>query len=123
MLYYIFGFVSCMLLYEIVKNYAIYYSFRAMELQFLFGALSLIQYKYHAIRIIEACYEEAALTDATKAEECKLVVAKIHEKFDGYGHSWIESLIARLPYKTEYNDWNSAILYGERLLTMNKNNR
>jgi hypothetical protein len=92
-----------------------------MELKFLLGAMSLIQYKHHAIMILELTYAEAAEKDPSKLEECKKIVAKIHEKFDGFGDSWIESLIDKLPYKTEYTDWKTARVYVEQLIKKGDN--
>ena len=81
-------------------------------MQLLFIAASLIQYKYHAIKIIEISYSN----EPDKQKECEEIVAKIHEKFDAYGDSWIEYMKSRLPYNTEYSDWKTAIQYAEQLL-------
>jgi hypothetical protein len=86
-----------------------------MEVQLLMMSFTLIQYKYHAISIIKISYSE----EPEKKEECEAIVAKIHEKFDSYGESWIQELRSRLPYKTEYNDWKSALVYVEGLINNN----
>jgi hypothetical protein len=118
--YFCMGFLFCGFLFEILKAFSIKESFIIVEKQFLLGAMYLIQFKYHAIQILELSYAEAAETKPEKAEECKVVVAKIHEKFNSFGDTWVKNFIALLPYKTEYNDWNSAILYVERLINKDK---
>jgi hypothetical protein len=119
--YFMLGFLFCGLLVEITKAFSIRQSFVILERQFLLGAMYLIQFKYHAIQILELSYAEAAETNPEKTEECKVVVTKIHEKFSQFGDTWVANFVKLLPYKTEYNDWNSAILYVERLL--NKENK
>ena len=114
--YFCAGFLFCGLLFESLKVFSIKQSFVIVEKQFLLGAMYLIQFKYHAIQVLELAYEEAAETHPEKKEEGKLVVAKIHEKFNEFGNNWVTNFIKLLPYKTEYNDWNSAILYVEKLL-------
>lgn len=110
------GVVCGFILFELIKSYVLYTSFRRMEAQLLFIAASLVQYKYHAIKIIEIAYS----SDENKNEECQNVIAKIHEKFDSYANSWINLLKQNLPYNTEYNDWKSAIHYIEQLITKNQ---
>ena len=94
--------------------------FKTIEHSLLLSATELIQYKHHAIKILELSYDKAAEEDKTKTEEFKQIVQKINEKFDSYGESWIQYLIARLPYKTEYKDWKTGLAYIEGLLSINK---
>ena len=112
MLFFILGFVCTCIIFELFKSLALFASFKKLEAQLLFVASSLVQYKYHAIKIVEIAYS----ADDEKKEECANIVAKIHEKFDGYGDKWVESLKVNLPYATQYNDWKSAIQYFEQLL-------
>jgi hypothetical protein len=113
---FILGVVVGFLFFETLKSIVLLNSFRQLEAQLLFAAMSLLQYKYHAIKIIEISYSN----EPDKKEECEKIVAKIHEKFDGFGDSWIENLRQRLPYKTEYSDWKSAIQYVEELINKAK---
>lgn len=114
------GFFVCILLFSYSINSILNDTFHKMETQILLAALSLIQYKYHAIKILEIAYDASSKKYPSKNEEYNLVVAKIHEKFDSYGESWIKLLMSRLPYKTQYNDWKSALAFAEQLLTNNK---
>jgi len=118
--YFALGFLFCGLLFETIKIFSIRQSFVVVERQFLLGAMYLIQFKYHAIQILELAYAESAETNPQKSEECKQVVAKIHEKFNEFGNTWVTNFVRMLPYKTEYNDWNSAIQYVEKLLNEGK---
>lgn len=110
---FILGVVLGFLSFEILRTFVVLSTYRQLEAQMLFIAMSLIQYKYHAIKIIEISYSE----EPNKKQECEQIVAKIHEKFDAFGDSWVQSLIQKLPYKTEYNDWKTAILYADKLIT------
>ena len=118
--YFALGFLFCGLLFESLKVLSIKQSYVIVEKQFLLGAMYLIQFKYHAIQILELAYAEAAETNPEKTEEAKVVIEKIHQKFNEFGDNWVTSFINLLPYKTEYNDWNSAILYVEKLLNEGK---
>lgn len=118
--YFALGFLFCGLLFESLKMFSIKQSFVIVERQFLLGAMYLIQFKYHAIQILQLAYDEAAETNPEKSEEAKVVVEKIHQKFNEFGDNWVTNFIKLLPYKTEYNDWNSAILYVEKLLNEGK---
>jgi hypothetical protein len=97
------------------------YAFIQMERNFLSGAMSLIQFKYHAIAILEIAYSEQIEKDPSRKEELDQIVEKIHEKFDGYADSWVKQTISLLPYKPEYNDWAGALLFVERLIKGNGN--
>lgn len=114
--YFFVGVIATVIFYQTARNLSWIASYKQMEIQFLFSALNLMQYKHHAIKIIEISYAD----QEEKSEECKQIVKKIHEKFDAFGEYWIQDLIKRLPYKTEYNDWKSATLYAEQLINNNK---
>lgn len=90
-----------------------------MERNFLTGALSLIQFKYHAIAILEIAYSKEIENDPTRKEELDEIVKKIHEKFDGFADSWVKQMISLLPYKPEYDNWETALLFVERLIKSN----
>lgn len=110
------GVICGVILFEILKAFLLYSTYRRMEGMLLYIAASLMKYKYHAIKIVEIAYS----ADESKKEECLEIVAKIHQKFDGFGDEWVKDLKSRLPYNTEYNDWKTAIQYIERLITENK---
>lgn len=114
------GFLISHIISLVMRAKTTYTDYKLLEVQHLYSAVNLVQYKYHAIKILELAYEEAAETNPSKTEECKMVVAKIHEKFDSFGDSYIQELINKLPYKTQYNDWASAIVYAEQLITNSK---
>lgn len=117
---FIAGFFACIFIVSVSINATFVGTFKHMEKQILLSAISLMQYKFHALKILEIAYDAAEEKYPSKAEEYKLVVAKVNEKFDGYGEEWIKLLISRLPYKTEYSDWKTALAYAERLLTNRK---
>lgn len=117
---FIAGFFICLLLFSSSISLVITNTFKHMEKQLLLSGLSLIQYKFHALKILEIAYDAAEEKYPSKAEEYKLVVEKVNQKFDGYGEEWIKLLISRLPYKTEYRDWKTALVYAERLLSNRK---
>lgn len=119
---YAFGVFSGIILFITYKSAVITSFFKAMEMQFLFAAFGLIQYKYQAIHILKVAYDAAAEKDPSKKEEYEEVESKIHQKFDGFGDSWVQDLKNRLPYDTEYNDFNSALRYVERLINEKKTN-
>lgn len=111
----LFGLIAGNLLNKVWLKYA----FVQMERSFLSGAISLIQFKYHAIAILEIAYSEEIEKDPTKKKELDEIVEKIHEKFDGFADSWVKQLISTLPYKPEYNDWQGALLFVEQLIKNN----
>lgn len=113
---FILGICVGFLLLEMLKSFVILNVFRQLETQILFIAITLNQYKFHAMKIVEIAYS----ADENKKEECEQILSKIQQKFDSYGDSLIENLISRLPYKTEYNDWKTAIVYIDQLITKNK---
>ena len=53
LLTFVLGILSGFILFEILKNYVLLNAFQKLELQMLLIAMNLIQYKYHAIKIIE----------------------------------------------------------------------
>ena len=112
------AYVIIKFLVGVLNIFALADAYQKLEFQMLTAAGSLSQYKHHAIKIVEIAYAE----DPTKAEEFKQVEQKIHEKFDSYSDTFIKSLISKLPYKTEYNDWRSALQYTERLINTSKTN-
>ena len=111
----LFGLTSANLLNKVWLKY----SFIQMERNFLTGALSLIQFKYHAIAILEIAYSKEIENDPTRKEELDEIVKKIHEKFDGFADSWVKQMISLLPYKPEYDNWETALLFVERLIKSN----
>lgn len=117
---FVFGFIVCLFGLSASINLVTTNTFKLMEKQILLSGLSLVQYKFHALKILEIAYDAAEEKYPSKAEEYKIVVEKVNEKFDGYGEEWIKLLISRLPYKTEYSDWKTALAYAERLLTNRK---
>ena len=116
LLTFILGILCGFILFEILKNIVLLNAFQKLETQMLFIGMSLLQYKYHAIKIIEISYS----AEPDKKDECDKVIAKIHEKFDGFGDMWIQNLISHLPYKTQYTNWKTAIQYAEQLLNKGK---
>lgn len=78
--------------------------------------MSLLQYKYQAIQLMEIVYDRASENDSSMINEKKQVINKIHEKFLLFGNEWISDLKKALPYNTEYNNWPEAIEYMEKLL-------
>ena len=117
---FLIGFITCLLLFSKSIDLVITNTFKIMEKQILLSGFSLMQYKFHALKILEIAYDAAEEKYPSKAEEYKLVVEKVNQKFDDYGNDWIKLLISRLPYKTEYNDWKTALVYAERLLSNRK---
>lgn len=118
--YFMLGFVSAYLLYRILRTIVIFAFFREMEIKFLYAAGGLEQYKHHAIKIVEISYSELCQQDPEKIKERDAIVKSINEKFDSFGDSWVNDLKQKLPYKTEYFDWKSALKYASRLLITDK---
>jgi len=65
-------------------------------------------------------YERAAEEDKAYIEELKQVINKIHEKFNSFGNEWVKNLKNNLPYETEYNNWEEAIEYANKLFIKKK---
>lgn len=103
------------LLLQFLKTFLVLQTFKHTEKKLLFISLSLLEYKYHAIEIINIVYDKAIEEDEAKKEEKKKVVEKIHEKFSYFGDEWIRSLKKLLPFETEYNNWKEAIEYADKL--------
>lgn len=116
LLWFIAGFISCYIMFEVGKNLVIRDSFKRIEMQFLLGSLYLLQYKYHILQIINIVYDRAAEEDPTYNEERKKVLNSIEEKYNSFGNVWINQLKGLLPYDLEYKNWNEAIEYGNKLL-------
>ncbi len=95
-------------------------AFLNAERQLLFMAMNLIQFKYHAIGIIEIVYNRASEESPEYLKEKDEVIAKIHEKFNHFGNMWVESVKNNLPHQTKYNNWAQAIEYAEKLFIKNK---
>jgi len=92
-------------------------AFKLAEKKFLLMAASLIQLKYHSLEVIEIVYERASEEDAKFVEEKKQIVNKINEKYLLFFNSWVGEIKEFLPYDTEYNNWNQAVEYIDRLIT------
>lgn len=83
-------------------------------------SMALISYKYQIIEIIKIVYEKAAESDDDKNKELKEVINKIHEKYNLFSNMFIQEIISFLPYETEYNNWQQAMEYIERLIKEDK---
>lgn len=116
-LWFIAGFVTCYIMFEIGKNIVIRDSFKRIELQFLLGSLYLLQYKYQVLQIINIVYDRASEDDPNYNEERKKVLNSIEEKYNSFGNVWINQLKSLLPYDLEYKNWNEAIEHGNKLFS------
>lgn len=116
-LWFVAGFLTCYIMFELGKNIVIRDSFRRIELQFLLGSLYLLQYKYQIVQIINIVYDRASEDDPKYNEERKKVLNSIEEKYNSFGNVWINQLKSLLPYELEYKNWNEALEYGNKLIT------
>ena len=117
-LFFLAGVIITVAVYETIRKSAIaaiMLGYKQMEVQYLIAGLSLMQYKHHAAKIVEIAY----LGEPDRKYECKRVIERINEKFDEYSEAWVSDLITKLPYKTQYNDWKSALVYAEQLIKDN----
>lgn len=114
------GMLTAFLLIGLMKKTLILNSFNFSEKQLLLISMSLLQYKYHAIEIIEIVYDKASEDDPKYLKEKQEVINKINEKFNSFGDQWIINLKKILPYETEYNSWKEAIEYAEKLFSKSK---
>lgn len=117
---FLLGVATTAIFYEGTRALKLFGAFKQVELLFLFAALNLVQYKYHAIKILEISYMDEIEKNPDKKKELEQIISKIHSKFDSYGDSFVERLQKSLPYKTAYNDWKTAMLYAQELITKEK---
>ncbi len=89
-------------------------------MQFLLVSMHFIQYKFHALQILEIVHEKASETDPKFAEDYKVIKEKIEEKFNQFGDQWIKNLKITLGYETEYKNWNEATKYIDGLVKRSK---
>lgn len=113
---FISGMLFAFLLIDVMKKTIILRAFNNAEKDMLLISMSLLQYKYHAIQLMEIVYDRAAEQNPEIVSEKKEVVKKIHEKFLLFGNIWIEKLKLGLPYETKYKNWPDAVEYAEKLL-------
>ena len=111
------GFVTCYILIELGKNIVIKESFIKIEHRFLLGAIHLLQYKYHALQLMDIVYERAAEEDPKYLEEKKQVLNKIEQKFDLFCNLWIAEMQKILPYNLQYKNWKEALEYADKLFS------
>lgn len=117
---FLLGMILTMALYEGSRAYKLFSAFKRVELLFLFSALSLMQYKFHAIKILEISYMDDIEKNPEKKKELDAIILKIEEKFNSYGDSFVDILNNYLPYKTTYSDWKTALVYANELITKEK---
>jgi hypothetical protein len=122
MLIFIFlaGMCTGFLLIDIMKKYLLLRTFILSEKQLLMLSMSLIEFKYQAINMVNIVYERLAEENPSNIEEQKLIIEKIHQKFNLFGDAWINNLKNYLPYNTEYNNWQQAIEHVQKLITKNR---
>jgi hypothetical protein len=108
------------LLIDIMKKYLLLRTFILSEKQLLMLSMSLIEFKYQAINMVNIAYERLAEENPSNIEEQKLIIEKIHQKFNLFGDAWINNLKNYLPYNTEYNNWQQAIEHVQKLITKNR---
>jgi len=114
--WYFLGFFSAFFIIDIFKNILLLNAFITAEKKILLISLSLLQYKFHAMQIIEIVYDKASEQDSSAEKEKQEVIKKINDKFNAFGDNWIKDLKSNLPHKTNYNNWSEAIEYADKLI-------
>lgn len=113
---FLLGMFSAFIMISFFKNILLVNAFVNAERQLLLISMSLLQYKYQAISLIEIVYDKAIESDEKYSLEKKQVIEKIHEKFNFFGDQWVESLKNNLPHEIKYNNWIEAVEYAEKLI-------
>lgn len=91
-----------------------------LEIKFLIGSANLVQFKDHALKILEIVYDKAGESDPQFIEDYKKIVAAVEEKYEEIGDNWIKELQKTLGYEIEYKNWKQATKYIDRLLKATK---
>ncbi len=86
-----------------------------LEKKFLLLSVNFIQWKAHALQILELSYEKASEEDPEQKESFKIFKNRVEEKYDETGEGFVRYMSNILPYKPKYKNWSEAIQYLETL--------
>lgn len=88
---------------------------KELEKKFLWGTIWTWQYKFQMEQILKIVYEKASETDEQFIKDYEKIVATMNKKFTSNADEWIKHLNETLGYKTEYQNWEEATRYIERM--------
>ena len=86
-----------------------------LESRFLLGSVWLWQYKSQTEEILKIIYEKAGETDEQFTKDYEKIVEAVDKKFKENADRYIQKLNETLGYKTEYQNWDGATKYIEKL--------
>ena len=92
-----------------------------LELKFILLSVNFIQWKAHALQILELTYEKVSEEDPEQKENFKIFKRKVEEKYEEAGEGFIRHMSNILPYTPKYKNWKQAVEYLERSVKGNNN--
>lgn len=88
---------------------------KELEKKFLWGTIWTWQYKFQLEQILKIIYEKASETDEQFVKDYEKIIEAMNNKFISNADEWIKHLNETLGYKTEYQNWEEATRYIERM--------
>lgn len=88
---------------------------KELEKKFLWGTIWTWQYKFQMEQILKIVYEKAGETDEQFIKDYEKIIETMNKKFTLNADEWIKHLNETLGYKTEYQNWEEATRYIERM--------
>lgn len=87
-----------------------------LEKRSLLVIISTWQYKFQMEQMLKIVYEKAAETDPQFIKDYEKILETLNQKFNTNADEWIKHLNETLGYKTEYQNWEQATRYMERMV-------
>lgn len=86
-----------------------------LEHKFLWGTIWTWKYKFQMEEMLKIIYEKAGETDPQYIKDYEKIVESVNKKFTSNADELIKHLNETLGYKTEYQNWEEATRYIEKM--------
>ena len=111
-----FAVTTLWLLYSVGKNEIDRQkNLKDLEHKFLWGTIWTWKYKFQMEEMLKIIYEKAGETDPQYIKDYEKIVESLNKKFTSNADELIKHLNQTLGYKTEYQNWEEATRYIERM--------
>ena len=118
-LFILFGIITLWMLYNIGANeIERQKNLKDLEHKFLWGTIWTWQYKFQIEQILKIVYEKAGETDPQFVKDYEKIIETMNKKFTTNADEWIKHLNNTLGYKTNYQNWEEATRYIEKMAKM-----
>lgn len=120
----IFVFCFIWILYKIAQNeYKRLKNLKTLENSFLIGMIWTETYKFQMQEMLRIIYDKASETDPQFLKDYEKIVEVTNKKVSDFADEWIKHMNEVLEHKTEYQNWQEATKYIERILKANGNEK